>query len=464
MHLVELKLFGFIEDVLNHLENKTPEYEKVRNYLENFFENLLLTTNKGYLNVNTRIKSSKSLKEKIIRNQYYQKYNTKEELFDNVPDIIGVRIECRFIQDEMDLYKFLRRSFNEKSEVYEGLSSSPYSSKLYLNMADKQPQEQKNGMKIYRIDGRDVDEKCRVNFELQIKSLVNIFWSEIEHKVIYKNYNYVILDKFYKDIMKSIKNSLTTIDQQLLLISNQFEESEEESYTRQEEHLETVLSKFIYDIFAKRMKDSIGVLVDFKRSCEAIVRYVFRDALGNLTDYSQNLLIGYEKVRGIEGKEIDLTQRLVFEGRPHYRDPFTRVIGEHIERSINEEFQWNLFFRILFAIEPENNRGDFETFMHYYTHRLYAKLTTNKLGANFTNKELRMIIGELLSQFANNFIDINSVELLYDSVSMQAIKHINSVIDAIYKNVLTFEQWEKEKDIYTGLLEARLLKIGRAHV
>lgn len=119
---MELKLFGFIEDVLNHLENKTPEYEKVRNYLENFFENLLLTTNKGYLNVNTRIKSSKSLKEKIIRNQYYQKYNTKEELFDNVPDIIGVRIECRFIQDEMDLYKFLRRSFNEKSEVYEGLS------------------------------------------------------------------------------------------------------------------------------------------------------------------------------------------------------------------------------------------------------------------------------------------------------------------------------------------------------
>ena len=39
----------------------------------------------------------------------------------------------------------------------------------------------------------------------------------------------------------------------------------------------------------------------------------------------------------------------------------------------------------------------------------------------------------------------------------QAVKHINSVVDALYKNVWTYEQWEKEKDIYSDLLEVKLL-------
>ena len=455
---MELKLFGFIEDVLERLEEMRPMLEEVGSEIEGFFENLLLTTNKGYLNINTRVKSQKSLKEKIIRNQYYQKYDTKEVLFENVPDIIGIRLECRFIQDETDLYKFIKRSFGEKSETYEGFFYSNTNEKLLLSLAGKQPQEQKNGMKIYRIDGKYVDDGQVVNFELQIKSLVNIFWGEIEHKVIYKNYNYVIADKFYKDIMKSIKNSLTTIDQQLLLISNQFDQTDEKTYERQEKQLESILSKLIYDIFAKHMKETLGVLVDFKSSCEAIVRYVFRDALeSSMNDYGQHLINGFQKVRGIEEQLIDFTQKIFFEGSIRYEDQHTKLIGEHIKERINEEFQWNLFFRILFAIEPENNRGDFETFMHYYTRKIYDRLAINKLSMNFTNEETKAIIETLLAQFSNCFIKINSVELLYDNEVDQVIKHMNSVVDALYKNVWTYEQWEKEKDIYSDLLEMKLL-------
>lgn len=455
---MELKLFGFIEEVLEQLEEMRPMLEEVGSEIEGFFEDLLLTTNKGYLNINTRVKAQKSLKEKIIRNQYYQKYDTKEILFENVPDIIGIRLECRFIQDETDLYKFIKRSFSEKSEVYEEFFYNPTHEKILLNLADKQPQEQKNGMKIYRIDGKYVDQEQVVNFELQVKSLVNIFWGEIEHKVIYKNYNYVIADKFYKDIMKSIKNSLTTIDQQLLLISNQFDQSDEKTYERQEKQLEAVLSKLIYDIFAKHMRETLGVLVDFKSSCEAIVRYVFRDALDSSeSDYGEQLLNGFQKVRGIEEQLIDFTQKIFFEGSIRYEDEHTQRIGEHIKARINEEFQWNLFFRILFAIEPKNNRGDFETFMHYYTNKIYDKLISNKLSMNFTNEETKTIIETLLMQFSNCFIQINSVELLYDNMVEQVIKQINSVIDALYKNIWTYEQWEKEKDIYSDLLEMKLL-------
>lgn len=455
---MELKLFGFIEEVLDELEDRRPGFEEASKEIENFFEEILSETEKGYLNINTRVKSSNSLKEKIIRNQYYQKYETKELLFKNVPDIIGVRIECRFIQDEADLYKYIKRFFNEKSEEDKELYFNSKKPNILLNLAGKQPQEQKNGMKIYRIDGKYREGEVEVNFEVQIKSLVNVFWGEIEHKVIYKNFNYVIADKFYKDIMKSIKNSLSTIDQQLLLISNQFDQGEGDSFVTQEAEMEKVLAKVIYDIFAMKMKESIGVLVDFKKSCEAIVKYVFRDTLGReASERGENILIGFEKVRGIDREGIDFTQRLEFEDEPRYEDAYTEIIGRHIQERINEEFQWNLFFRILFAIEPENNRGDFENFIHYYTQKIYSRINDSKLNSNFTDEETTEIIKRLLLVFSKCFVKINSVELLYDSMLEQALKHINSVTEAIYKNVLTYEQWEKEKSIYIGLLEVRLL-------
>lgn len=457
-NLMELKLFGFIEEVLQELDDRKLELGQAAEEIEGFFEGKLIEAEKGYLNINSRVKSSKSLKEKIIRNKYYQKYDTKEALFKNVPDIIGVRIECRFIQDEADLYKFIKRLFNEKSEVYENYSCSSKNRNLLLNLSDKQPQEQKNGMKIYRIDGKYLYGESSVNFELQIKSLVNVFWGEIEHKVIYKNFNYVIADQFYKDIMKSIKNSLSTIDQQLLLISNQLEQSEEIGYEQQEKQMEKMLAKAVYDIFAKRMKESIGVLVDFKKSCEAIVRYVFRDTLGQPENrLDENFLLGFEKMRRIEKDDIDFTQKLEFDKEIEYQNDYTLLIGKHIEKRINEEFQWNLFFRILFAIEPEDNTGDFENFLHYYTNKLASKINCTKLNGNFTNEETGEILDHILFKFAQCFVMINSVDLLYDNMVEQVIKQINSIVEAIYKNVLTYEEWEINQKIYLDLLEVKLL-------
>lgn len=454
---MELKLFGFIEEVLQDLEEKRPYLNEISEEIEVFFESLLIKSEEGYLNINSRVKSAKSLKEKIIRNQYYQKYNTKEMLFRHLPDVIGMRIECRFIQDEADLYKYIKKAFNEKSEYYEEYYCTPQKKNLLLNLSGKQPQEQKNGMKIYRIDGKYITDEMEVNFELQIKSLVNVFWGEIEHKVIYKNFNYVIADQFYKDIMKSIKTSLSTIDQQLLLISNQFAKSEGTDVEYQEKQMEKMLAKVVYDIFAKRMEESIGVLVDFRKSCEAIVRYVFRDTLDKDTaTVSENFTIGFEKMRSIEEDLIDFTQSLEFDKEPEYRDAYTKVIGEHIKSRINEEFQWNLFFRILFAIEPENNRGDFENYLHYYTQRLYSKINYSKLNGNFTDEETKDILDKVLLKFAECFVKINSVELLYDNMMEQVIKHINNIVESIYKNVLIYEEWESVQDIYLNLLEVKI--------
>jgi len=113
---MELKMFNFIEEVIEGLEKINDELQDDAKELEIYFEKLLEDSNDGDIKVDSRVKSSSSLREKIIRNSYYKKYKSSEEVILNLQDLIGVRIECRFIQDEMQIYKILKKLFKKRNE------------------------------------------------------------------------------------------------------------------------------------------------------------------------------------------------------------------------------------------------------------------------------------------------------------------------------------------------------------
>ena len=113
--------------------------------------------------------------------------------------MIGVRVECRFIEDEMEIYKILKKFFNKRN--VDGYYYNALNENIRLELSGKQPQEQKNGFEIFRIDGVYEINGRTIKFELQIKSLVNIFWGELEHKIIYKDNNYRIADGFLKEMI-----------------------------------------------------------------------------------------------------------------------------------------------------------------------------------------------------------------------------------------------------------------------
>ncbi|MGL4736700.1 MAG: GTP pyrophosphokinase [Cellulosilyticaceae bacterium] len=455
---MELEIFQYIDKVLDELENMKVDLDIASREIEEFFERLLHGTSEGYLNVNSRVKSKHSLKEKIIRHDYFNSYKTVEALFEDLSDLIGIRIECRFISDELTMYHYLVKYFNKHSAAFGGYSYNQSNPNILLELSSKQPKDQKNGIKMFRIDGKYLYGGNAINFEIQIKSMVNIFWGEIEHKVIYKNYNYIIADKFYKDIMKSIKNSLTTIDQQLLLISNQFDQRFQNSLALRKDQLEKLLSKTVYDLFADKMKRDIGVLVDFRKSCDTLVKYIFRETLNDDDLMHHTILYNmFARLKEIEGQEMNFSEELIFEREFRFVDDFSMVLGTFIRQIINKEFQWHLFFKILFTIEPENNAGDLENFIHFYRERVSQNLQLELLYENFDEEEVSQILRVLLIKFAQLFIIINRIELLYDTTIEQVTGILNGVIAAIGANIYHFEDWEKEKGIYLQLFELRLM-------
>ncbi|MEW8956048.1 GTP pyrophosphokinase family protein, partial [Clostridium sp.] len=331
-----LEMFDFIDEVLNNLEINFENLDDVSKELSEFFEEEVLEHSEGYININSRVKTPNSLKEKILRYSYYNVYKTPLEFFENLSDLIGIRIECRFIEDETSIYNMLTSYFTNIDE--DGFYYNKSNKSIRLDLNEKQPQKQKNGFKIYKIDGRYEKDSKAINFELQIKSLVNIFWGEIEHRIIYKNYNYMLADNFLKDIMGSIKNNLAMIDHQLLIIYNQFNKSNTTNPVIRKSQSEALLSKIIYDIFSTRMKSSIGVAIDFKRPCDTIMSYIFRsDNIERMDEYGDTLVRAFSRLNDISRENIEFNSTIDFEREPKFNDEFSNIVGGFFLESINKE-------------------------------------------------------------------------------------------------------------------------------
>lgn len=445
---MNIKEFDYLEIALNELKRNQNTLLKASAELEDSFFSILNESYCEYSNISCRVKSVESLREKILRNHYYKRYPDANELIFRLSDLIGIRIECRFGDDEKKIYRFLKKYFNIKAD--NDFYFCEDNNHISLKLSGKQPQKQKNGFTIYRIDGRFTFENLVIPFELQIKSLTNMFWSEIEHQIIYKNSNYIIEDQFLRDIMNSIKNNLTMIDNQLLTVLKHFESKKVKSNTPNKRQLQEIISKLIYDMFSHKMKESIDMTINFKDSCETIVEYVFfKNNISNESDYTNVLISALNTLNSVSEESLNFNSSLSFERKVIYNDYFKETLGKYFENVINNEFSWNLFFRILFTLEPLDNVGDFENFLDYlkitYTESKHINkqkdILISRFGVNFN-----IIDDAVKAQVAETLVLIDKIDIVYD----YTIEDVNEIVEYIYKyindNITTFDSWERAKN------------------
>ena len=444
---MKLELFDFIDETLDLIEESFEMLNKVAKELERFFNDSFFIKD-HFLNVNYRIKSSESLREKILRHNLYIKYETPENLIRNLSDLIGFRIECRFIEDEVKIYRDIVKLFKTKEE--DGYYSNPLNSNILLKLDEKQPQTQKNGFGIYKIDGKYKKNSTEVNFELQIMSLVNVFWGDIDHRVLYKNFNYMLTEDFFRDIMSSIKDNLSMIDRQLMVVYDHLNGMDTSDKISKEAQLKSLLSKIIHDTYITKVRQEIGYVVDFKKSTDVIVDYIFmKNKSHESEDYSEDFLRILNKLNVIAKKDITFNKYIDFERDIFYNDDFTRKIGSKILDVINKDFRWHLFFKIIFEIEDGSKCEDFEGFMIYLRYIFYEGIMEDLADKDISDEEKEKITYSIMDNIADNFneeIDINFINRC-------SIDKLNCNIKRLCENIKTYEDWLEEKDkIITEIL------------
>ncbi|MGE7827629.1 hypothetical protein [Paenibacillus sp. NPDC093718] len=260
----------FIDQCEEKLKAETTKLKIVKETVEAFLEENVIDKLGNKLSLQARVKGPTSLREKIIRKRYYDKYHNPDQFIKELPDLIGLRLVCLLHSEEREIYRELLKIFTHSLERgFKCLPGTNTSGEAYFKiLLEAQPETQKNGEDIYRIKCVWVDNNEEFPMELQIKSLINMFWGEMEHMLVYKNYQYLVGSDFYGELMKTILGLLKNIDSQLKGIQNQLGTKDPHS---QLQEIKQMVAKFMYDTYQPRIDLLLKCSLDCREVYDAII-------------------------------------------------------------------------------------------------------------------------------------------------------------------------------------------------
>lgn len=409
---MKLELFNYIDDVMDLFDYHKIELAGVNKELKKYFTELFIDDDR-LTNITTRMKTQESLREKLIRRNFFMRFPDPVSGFKYIQDLVGIRIECRFIKDEEDLYKKIIKYFTIKSD--RGYYRSNKNRKIRLKLDDPQPQTLANGFKMFKLDGEYDTGSYIYCFELQIKSFVNVFWGEIDHKLLYKNYNYIVTEGFFREIMNSINDNLKMIDKQLMILYDHVKKQDASETISAEYQLKKLLSKILHDVFTTKIHEELGLYLNIKIITDIVVDFLFMKSSRNKDlSYGENFINLINKVNSVSGNEMDFEEYIVFKNKPRYYDNFSKGLIEVFSKVLNNDLDWNIFFKILQRLLQESYSDiltEFIIFVRYeYTCEL-KKLYENKELPRERSQEFEK---EVLSLVLEEFNKTPTLEFLMD--------------------------------------------------
>lgn len=428
---MKLELFHFIEDAAAYLNENMDTYQYVEKQLKEAFENMCRDEKNSVVSFRTRIKNEDSLKEKLLRNHFYLNYKSGEEAVQHLSDLIGITIQCRFIRNESELYQSFFEHFEKAEKPWFVCDTNP---KIFLNLNMPQPQLQRNGFTIYRLDGFYLMKGKPVNFELQIKSLVHNFWSEIEHEVVYKNPDFIIYDAFNKSMLGAIRDNLDVVDRQLEIMYNEISyESSHAQIGLDENGFKLFVASSINEIVNRKMKESIGFTSDFKKDSAILAQYIYIKDFVN-GEHNREKMVDYlEHLNYLGDQPIDFSEALILETGFESSDPFCDILGKYFESVLNKEFSWHVFFTMLFAIQPGNNYEDLESFCGVIRMLVIQPSWYYQTFPKLSQKRAQNIQDQLASALAESLVYVGNNTIVHEDKLFQVMNVFRQFVGQLEK-------------------------------
>lgn len=442
---MRLNLFNLIDETVEVLESELDNLKTIERSIVMAMSHLLQSEKESLLGIQSRIKSKESLREKMIRNRYYVYYTNAQEVFQHLSDVIGVRIECRFLKDEMHLVEKLRTLFTEGEGSFKHAHGYP---NIFLDIHSPQPQKQKNGLGIIRIDGYFIHESKKVNFELQIKSLVNSFWGSIEHRLVYKNKHYLDVDDFMSDMLVSINQSLNVLDNQLNIIYNQIQHLSRKDIEMNEKNIENLITKAINDLFSTKMQENLGFSLSIKYTSKLIASYLFNKNVLYTINGEDRIASLLKVLRKTSNIVIDFEKEIMFDQayQPHNR--FQEIFGTYLLQQMNLDYDWYIFFKMLFEIEAGTNLMNFTHFVETMQYSLVDDYFMNTSFVHFTKDNMLLAQEKMWELLANSLIHANSSHVVSNATVTDFNKIFRQFVVIVEYECFTYEDLIHRLDEY----------------
>ena len=130
------------------------------------------------------------------------------------------------------------------------------------------------------------------------------------------------------------------------------------------------------------------------------------------------------------------------------KDEFSDIVGNKLLELMNSDYEWNVFFKMLFEIEPLSNMGDFETFIGVIKDRLrnddlYTQIVQSK---KFLDVDIEEIKEDIAVEIARAFVNVESISIIYEKSLAFIGGRISTLCEFIADNLENIGEWRAQKD------------------
>lgn len=454
---MKIPLFKFVDDTIDLFNSKQAAYEYVEGRVKTMLSSLFNEKDDSVVLIRSRIKNPDSLREKLIRNRFYIDYPDPVDTLNHVTDIIGITMECRFIRNEAELYRKLFQYY----KPYNGMDfQSVVDENAFLNLKMPQPQVQRNGFTIYRMDGYYLFNNERVNYELQIKSLVHNFWSEIEHEVVYKNPDFIVYDTFNKDMLGAIRDNLDVVDRQLEIMYKEISlESKNAQIGMDESGFKVFVASSVNELVNRKMKESLGFATDFRKCSASIAQYIYvRDFVNG--NHNQIRMIDYlQLLNDLASSPIDFSKQIRLDKPYEHPNPFCSILGKYAESRLNVDFQWHVFFMMIFLLRSGDNLEDFSDYMEVWYRLVVQPSWLKHALTSFNEQEAYEVRTALERILAETIVKQGAISMIYEEKMYGCMCAFEEEVRVISQRDKTLQQFHEDISRINNELRVKIQEV-----
>ncbi|MBF1124291.1 MAG: hypothetical protein HXL59_01740, partial [Solobacterium sp.] len=209
------------------------------------------------------------------------------------------------------------------------------------------------------------------------------------------------------------------------------------------------VARSINELVNRKMRESVGFTSDFKKCSAMIAQYVYvRDFING--EHNKERMMDYlETLNMLATSKLDLSEEIHLEREYQTEDEFCRIFGKYWQAQLNSNFQWHIFFAMLFSIQPGSNIDDFTDFCTIIKRLLIEPNWYRNTFQQFGDDKAFEIQKDLELVLVNTLVKIDDIEIVHEDkvyLCMQTFRYYVTQLENEYDDYADFIQYyEKNK-------------------
>lgn len=250
------------EDLVREYSNNLTTYEQFTNLMETYICNLLNREQISFHSITSRTKSIESLSKKIELKNKYQK-------LDEITDLSGIRVITYYTDTVDQISKLIENEFiiDRDNSIDKRKSLDPkrfgYRSLHYVVQIDPKYVKAQEYLKYHNL-----------KLEIQISSILQYTWAEIEHDLGYKS---------QEEIPYDIKRSFSRLAGLLELADEEFLIKEMKAKKVSQGNFENIIRMFEY-LNISKLQEVDQKLKQYQQLIMEHIDVLYRDATRTKTN------------------------------------------------------------------------------------------------------------------------------------------------------------------------------------